>query len=76
MQISMGPEGQHFEAVTSMCAGQGVRTSEAWQGPRESHSIIFQTSLTTWDAAGLYGTFGKSRKKGPLWMDKSAEAAC
>lgn len=65
VQISAGPEGQHFEAVTIMCVGQGVRTSKAWQGPRESHFIIFQISLTTWDAAGLYGTFGQSRKKGP-----------
>ena len=65
VQISTGHEGQHFEAVTIMCTGQGVRTSKAWHGPRESHSIIFQISLTTWDAAGLYGTFGQSRKKGP-----------
>lgn len=76
MQISTGPEGQHLEAVTIKCTGQGVGTSEARQGPRESHSVIFQASLTTWDAAGLYGTFGQRRKKGPLWMDRSAEAAC
>lgn len=58
-----------------MCAGRGVRTSEAWQGPGESHPIIFQISLTTWDAAGLYGTLVQSRKKGSLWMDKLAKSA-
>lgn len=72
-QVSTSPGRQRSEAVIITCSGHGVRTVKAWEGPRVSLPVIFQTSLTTWHAAGLYGTCTQ-RKKGSLWVDKLAKA--